>query len=733
MKKSIISALLASILLVGCNNGDDINIVLPDGFDKGVIISSNQKFEPRSIKAFDINGKDLPVDVYVDPHLNESPIPAGIYPVTYTVVDNRGNVEKKIQYVTVKTSTNNPNDTTTDNPTNNKPVLMLIGDNTINLSLNEKYKELGYYAIDKEDGDLTDKVVITNNIDISKAGAYKVYYRVIDKDNNVVTKNRIVNILSAGGSIIEDSKPTITLLGQSKVTLPLNQTYKDLGVVAIDKEDGDLTDKVKTRTNIDNNKPGVYTYIYLVTDSAGNGAEVNREVIISESTVIDNNVSNTPPTLTLIGNSTVNLSLNEAYKELGYIAIDKEDGDLTSTVTVTNNINNSKAGSYAVYYRVLDKDNNTVIKERSVNVLSKADNNISNNPPTLTLLDTRENINLLLGEDYKDPGYIAMDKEDGDLTSKVKINSNVEKDKIGVYTKYYTVIDSANNIVTKSKTLTYRKDDTIGNPTNNTPLLTLLGSDVITLSLNQEYKELGIIAIDKEDGDISDKVTITDNIDSSKAGAYSVFYKVLDKDNNIATKERTVLYKNIAENDMAPTITVIGDNPVTIQLNENYKELGVTAFDREDGDLSDKLIISNNINNKKVGAYQVVYKVVDSANHLVSANRIVNVVGINQIPTINLIGSSTVNYYAGQEYKELGATAYDIEDGDLTAKVKVTNDVQETVEIIGEVRDGNVTKTLTRKSSATGVYHAYYHVTDSAGNTGYAIREIIINPAPTQP
>jgi hypothetical protein len=83
-------------------------------------------------------------------------------------------------------------------------------------------------------------------------------------------------------------------------------------------------------------------------------------------------------------------------------------------------------------------------------------------------------------------------------------------------------------------------------------------------------------------------------------------------------------------------------------------------------------------------------------------------------PKITLIGEKTVLLQLGQTYSDPGATAYDQEDGDLTALI---------------------TKTSNVNYQKIGNYEIQYSVTDSAGNTDtakrkIAIQNIIDNPSP---
>ena len=71
-----------------------------------------------------------------------------------------------------------------------------------------------------------------------------------------------------------------------------------------------------------------------------------------------------------------------------------------------------------------------------------------------------------------------------------------------------------------------------------------------------------------------------------------------------------------------PVITIIGDNPLEINIGENYIEFGATAIDDIDGDITQDIIVdSSNINTSIVGNYNVTYSVSDLSNNSTSEVR----------------------------------------------------------------------------------------------------------------
>jgi hypothetical protein len=79
----------------------------------------------------------------------------------------------------------------------------------------------------------------------------------------------------------------------------------------------------------------------------------------------------------------------------------------------------------------------------------------------------------------------------------------------------------------------------------NVPVITLLGKSPVETGWGYPYQDAGATATDKEDGDLTAKIVITNSVDSSLVGTYFVKYNVTDSDGNKAkevTREVTVSY-----------------------------------------------------------------------------------------------------------------------------------------------------------------------------------------------
>jgi len=76
------------------------------------------------------------------------------------------------------------------------------------------------------------------------------------------------------------------------------------------------------------------------------------------------------------------------------------------------------------------------------------------------------------------------------------------------------------------------------------PVISLIGSDPMTVALNGTYVEPGVTVNDSKDGVIApEHITTTGTVDTATAGTYTITYTATDAAGNIGTKTRTVIVK----------------------------------------------------------------------------------------------------------------------------------------------------------------------------------------------
>lgn len=181
--------------------------------------------------------------------------------------------------------------------------------------------------------------------------------------------------------------------------------------------------------------------------------------------------------------------------------------------------------------------------------------------------------------------------------------------------------------------------------------------------------------------------------DGSETTSDSFTYTANDVDG--ASNEATVSLTINPVND-APVITLLGAATVALMVGDTFVDPRATAQDAEDGNISADIVVDGNVDTSSPGTYVLTYSVSDSQGLAADPVSRTVIVGTNNIPVITLVGDATVTVTAGDAYTDAGATAQDVEDGDLTAQIAVGGDAVDT--------------------DTVGTYIITYNVTDSDGN-----------------
>ncbi|MFR2527157.1 MAG: glycosyl hydrolase family 18 protein [Clostridium paraputrificum] len=178
------------------------------------------------------------------------------------------------------------------------------------------------------------------------------------------------------------------------------------------------------------------------------------------------------------------------------------------------------------------------------------------------------NITINLGDKFNAlSGVTATDKEDGDLTSAIKVAGTVDTLKAGEYTLTYSVKDSSGKetIVTRVVTV-FDKDAPV---VNTNPEIT--GVKDQTIKLGSTFNPLsGVKATDKEDGDLTNAIKVAGTVDTSKTGVYKLTYTVVDKDGGKAEVSCNIT----VEDQKYPTYdskTVYNGGDIVVYNGETYR------------------------------------------------------------------------------------------------------------------------------------------------------------------
>ncbi|MDR1778575.1 MAG: DUF5011 domain-containing protein [Clostridiales Family XIII bacterium] len=342
----------------------------------------------------------------------------------------------------------------------------------------QPYDDSDVSAYDPEDGDITDQIVKTGDIDYSTPGIYPIEYSITDDDGNEVTGTRVVVVNDGrytigSGRILEASSfvtnladiPTdadqlaTDVITKSNAKVYDGATGEELDGVYIEDLDG-YSAKVGQYEPViaaaDLPAPsGVSTLAYPDPVTKTVNAEIVDADVTSGPTGVD------PSDATYVYGNSITLTqaeaqaLNTNAKVLEALNAGARrahaDGSLTDPGVKIKAMDPAlsalSAGTVGLYHITLTDGEDRVEKEVTINVTATGDE-----PPTL---DVTKPIVIPVGEEASGEdlmdGVTATDPETGDITDQVKINDEdpadvtIDTTEPGVVEVTYSVTDDAGN------------------------------------------------------------------------------------------------------------------------------------------------------------------------------------------------------------------------------------------------------------------------------------------------
>ena len=216
----------------------------------------------------------------------------------------------------------------------------------------------------------------------------------------------------------------------------------------------------------------------------------------------------TPPTLSLLGNTTLTVEVGQPYAEPGWSAHDMIDPN--PTVAVTGTANTAAVGTYALSYVATDAAGNTSpALTRHVAV-------VDTTPPVITLVGPPSVDFLVLSKItvYVDLGATVTDIGDASIVSKLMVSGLPINNTLGV-PQYvtYSATDAYGNKASVTRTV---------NVVLNKPVIQINGNYTVYAQAGYAYMDAGATAFDASDGNLTANITVTSNVSMTVTGAYSV-------------------------------------------------------------------------------------------------------------------------------------------------------------------------------------------------------------------
>ncbi|MEI6288629.1 MAG: DUF5011 domain-containing protein [bacterium] len=440
-----------------------------------------------------------------------------------------------------------------------------------------------------------------------------------------------------------------------------------------------------------------------VSDTAGNSKVSSSWITVS--------VDLTAPDISIVGATTTYLTATTTYIDLGAIAFDGLDGDVTGSIVATGTVSSTLTGTYQIIYTATDYLGNVATTTRTV-IVGPADPSSVKFTAVTPVEAGPTSFDNFSAEVFDEFGNHV---DDGTSLTVSTTLGTITADSATVGgiingTLYYSATGTADLAI---GTLIISGDSSILFQDTVAPIIVLTGSDPQSITRTHDYSELGATASDVVDGDLTSQINIDASaVTTSTAGLYYVIYSVIDSSGNTASTTRTVLVS-----DVSPVITLNGSSTIDLYEKNIFTDPGFNTTDDVDGDLSSSTVVTGTVDTDTPATYTITYTVTDSGGNHTTTTRTVNVLADNIAPTVGPVNidksytTSSGTYILG--YSTSTVAVGDIESGLDTSSCEYTLD--NGANWLPAIYLSGTCYIVTSTVAATDIN---FRINDLAGNTG---------------
>ncbi|EMH2710065.1 DUF5011 domain-containing protein [Clostridioides difficile] len=615
-------------------------------------------------------------------------------------IDKNGNVSKTIHHLI-----------TGKYDTNYAPVIK--GLTSKRVKEGESFNPLaGVTAYDVEDGDITNKIQVIGSVNTSTNGKYKLTYKVEDSSGNIREVKR--NILVHGDMEIEvtaNKEDNNIVVSWDKNVLGEDVFYEVRKWNSV-LDNYSTIGYTEDLSFVDNNTKDIYgPEVNGVTEDKEDQESKEEEDSITEDQEVKEE--------------------NSVSEEQDYNPVEEKDIESIDGVE-ENNINSDvslrKESNIDHMKLNINARDRGVSQTYQVRTRLKKDNTIVRD---MTDEEGRDwNVGVEFSGEIEYYRWKLSNKREDNLETgivKTSVSSNeIEfnpEDYKYIHFIPYDTFGNAGQLVHYELGEFGNEESPIGPPV-------IEGVKDSVIMVDSKFDVLqGIKAHDFKGEDLTNYIKVNGFVNVNRAGEYTITYSVMDFKGQLAEETAIIRVADFNENipnkkpdkiDNAPVVNMLNEE-VYIKVGSKYNVMdGIKVTDIEDGDLTSKVTYTTNLDTSKVGDYIVSYSVRDSADNRVRWNRVVHVVDYeieedadSNDPSNTEGNGAFPQIYAYPAYIAVGENfnpydgvrAYDVEDGYITHKLKVSGYV-------------NTLK--------PGIYYLTYKVTDSNGNTSYCGRGVYV-------
>jgi hypothetical protein len=521
---------------------------------------------------------------------------------------------------------------------------------------------------------------------------------------------------------------------------------------ASDAEDGDLTAAIAWTSNLDGAlgtgatldlatlSVGLHTITASVADSLGEPGSAQVTLTIA---------GNAAPTVSITSPVDGTSETEGVSVSFAATASDAEDGDLTAAIAWTSDLDGAigsggslalatlSAGLHTITASIVDSLGEPASDQLTLTIAVNAAPTVSITAPADATTET-EGVLVSFAA-------TAGDAEDGDLTAAIAWTSDLDGSigsggsfalatlSVGTHTITAAVTDSLGAPGSMPITLTIA--------VNAPPVLTLTSPADGTTETEGVLVSFAATASDADEGDVTGEVVWSSDLDGPLGTGGSLALATLSVGAHTITASVT---DSLGASDARQiTLTITGNAAPTLVLSSPLDgatgtegvavALIASASDAEEGDLTASILWSSNLDGPlggggalspstlSLGPHTITASVTDSLG-ATDAEQVTLTIEVNQPPIVSIGDPSEGGSFVEGSTVEFSGAAIDSEDGNLTAALIWTSNLD------GMLGSGG---SVSRSDLSIGVHTVVASVTDGLGLPGS--NQITITIAPNQP
>jgi PKD repeat protein len=459
-------------------------------------------------------------------------------------------------------------------------------------------------------------------------------------------------------------------------------------------------DPIEVVINEDNQNKTVTTGTFKVPDDAPIGNTRMRIGVTLGGTTITQSVTTlgcyedygiliavdyVKPILSLIGSTVEKVEVHKAYIEKGVVATDNLEGNISGRFQVFGTVDTSKVGYYTLKYIVADLYGNTSdTAYRTVQV------EVNQTGPNVTI-NGDDSVYLDVFTHYTELGAKAYSNTGVELTSLIVKTGSVDTTELGTYVVNYAITDQF-NFTAVAKRWVFVQD------TMKPTISSKAGTPTFNHQVGLPYLDPVIVSDNYWKNIVA---TRTGVINPNVPGSYNLQYNATDGSGNKANTYHAIV---VVKDLVAPQVTLLGANPLTVDVFTTFTDPGVEASDNYYPNVT--IVRTGLPNMTTLGTFTVTYTVTDGAANSTVVTRTVNVVD-RVAPEIQLLGKNPVLHPRFKQYVDPGVKLNDNYYSDAALRgLLVTNVSGLNVDI-------------------PGLYYVTYSVTDPSGNIAEMAKRLV--------